>query len=219
MKEVYLVIQYEDRFIYLPFRDLISVDDFTETFDNLLELAASVNDYLSLGFPNQKILDVYLSESVAKITDDSQAYDKRYLEVKYSRDNFISKEVEKSFISYLKSGINRVNEQPGLKIVFDNYCKKYVNGKKAYLEDKDIERIALLYLSDNYKRHKDIFFKLRDRGYKMKIHEFEHDYTKIKEKEEADKMLLSMVTGMNMDELKAFVLDQSVEAKNYGIRR
>ncbi len=211
--EVYLVIEYENQIIYLPFKDLASVDGFTVCFDNLLELAASINDYLSLNIPNEKILDVYLSEDIDKICDDNQAYNKRYLAVKYSRDNFITKDLERTFINYLKNGISHINDHSGLKIVFDNYCKKHVNDKKAYLEDRDIERIALLYLGDNYKRHKETFFKLRDKGYKIKINETRRDYTKVSEYEEDDKMLLTMFTGMTIDELHDFVISQNKVGK------
>ena len=36
MKEVYLVIEFESRIVYIPFKDLASVDSFTIGFDNLL---------------------------------------------------------------------------------------------------------------------------------------------------------------------------------------
>ena len=213
MKEVYLVIEYEDRLYYLPFKDLVSVDEFTVCFDNLLELAASINDYLGLDYDNGKILDVYLSESIDKIDNDNQAYNKRYLAVKYKRDNFIRSEIEKVFIKYLKGQISNINDYSRLKMVFDNYYNKYIKDKKNYLEDKDRERIALLYLGDKYQRYKEVFFKLRDKGYKMKINEIKHDYTKKEQYEEDDKMLLTMFTGMNLGELRDFVLKQNEVGK------
>ena len=209
MKEIYLVIEFESRIIYLPFKDLESVDNFTVCFDNLLELAASINDYLSLNIPNDEILDVYLSEDIDKIYDDNQEYNKRYLAVKYRRDNYDKSDLEKTFMTYLKYGIKKINEHSGLKNVIDNYEDKHVKNKKASLEDKDMEKIALLYLGNDYKRHKECFFKLKDKGYKIRINIPKIDYSNPKKLEEEDKMLLTMFTGMNIEELKTYVLSQN----------
>ena len=206
MDTVYLVIEFENRIVYLPFRDLKSVDSFTVGFDNLLELAASINDYLSLGIPNDQILDVYLSEDIDQVNNDMQEFDKRYLSVKFSRDDFIKEDLEKKMINYLKSDINRINLNAGLKKVKDNYQKKY---NKELLSDKDIGRITLLYLGDDYKRYKESYYQLKDDGHKVKIREHDINYAKYKEYEEEDKELLVSFTGMSIDELKEYVFSQN----------
>lgn len=202
MDLVYLVIEFDNRIIYLPFKNLECVDSFTVGFDNLLELAAAINDYLSLNIPREQIVDVYLSESIDLVYDDMQEFDKRYLTVKYNRDDFEKNDLEKKLINYLKTNINLMNLDNGLNRVIRNYKNKY---NKETLDDKDIGRITLLYLGDNYKRYKECYFKLKDEGQKVKIHKHDIDYVKHKEHEEEDKMLLIKFTGMNLDELSDYV--------------
>lgn len=207
MNPVYLVLEFDTRIIYLPFKDLEIVDCFTVMYDNPLELVASFNQLLELNIPNTEILDAYLSESIDKINDDMQEFDKRYLAIKYRNDNFDKESIKIVLANYLKESIKRIDEYNGFSQVLNNYCRKK-DGKYTNLTDKDIEYVAKRYLGNNYKRYKECFFKLKDKKRNIKINEIKIDYTKIKELEEAEKMTLIVGTDMSIDELKAYTESQ-----------
>ena len=207
---IYLVFEFDNDLIYLPFKNLSCVDDYTMGFDNLLELSATTMDILSLNIPKEEILDVYLSEDISKINDDMQEFNKRYLSVKYSRDNYDKLDLEKNFINYLKNNIDKniFSEFNGLKSVYDNYIKKYALNRE--ITDKDIMRIALLYLSDNYKRYKECYYILKDKNYKTKIKK--HKLINLNKKDELleeDNISLINNTDMSIEELTEFINKQN----------
>ena len=206
--EVYLVIEYVSGLIYLPFKNIESIDYFTVAYDNLLDLASSINKILNLDLSNNEILDVYLSESIDKINDDMQEYCKRYLAVKYSNNNFIMEDVKNKFGLYLNESIKRIDKHNGLHEVFINYINKYrPNGK---VTSEDINKIAALYLGDNYLRYKDFYFRYKDKGYKFKINNDKVKYSKemLDKIDKDSEMLLTMFTGYNIKGLREYVIKQ-----------
>ena len=92
---VYLVLEYESGLYYIPFKDLACVDEFTSRYNSPLELCAVINDYLDLGKEREEMLDAYLTDNLDKLDDDMQEYDKRYLAIKYKRDNYDNLDLEK----------------------------------------------------------------------------------------------------------------------------
>lgn len=210
---VYLVIQFDSQIVCIPFVNLKLLDSYTMMYDNLLELAASINKTLNLGISNYEIQDVYLSERIDKINDDSQGFKKRYLEVMYSRDSFEYSELESKLASYIKHNIDRLEEFIGLDLVINRYRHKYEN--IHLFSDDDIDKIAKLYLGTFYKRHKECFFKLKDKKYSFKMQMKEIDYKRMS-LEEADREDLEMLirtTNMRLDELKEFALDHRMVLK------
>ena len=71
---IYLVLEFDNTLINIPFRHLEYVDSFTEMYDNPLDLVAVLNKYLELGIPKEEILDAYLATSLYNINDDEQQY-------------------------------------------------------------------------------------------------------------------------------------------------
>ena len=205
---IYLVLEYENRLVYIPFKDLACIDEFTTRFDNPLELCAIINDYLDLDIPRSEMLDAYLSEDINNIYDDMQEYNKRYLAIKYKRDNYDNLDLGIKFTNFIRFNIEKANLFIGLDKVIDHYKEKYCKYRK--LMDKDISKIALAYLGSDYKRRKECYYKLKDLGYRTKTNEFHIDYaeTSIKELEEEDKMLLVLLTNMTIQELKEYVSNQ-----------
>ena len=214
---VYLVIQYDKEIIYLPFKDIASVDAFTVGYDNLLELAASVGDIVKIGIPNSEIVDVYLSSSMEKVNDDMQEFDKRSLAVKYSRDNYSEEEVRDKFVEYLSKHAKKFDNFRDFKAVLNNYKNKYGNS----LGEDDIVKIAKLYFGNNYNRFKEWYFKLRDKGYKFKNREHKVKYSSdmVKQIQEDNKMALVMLTGYSEDELHDYVISQIKKGQNDEIHR
>ena len=146
---IYLVMEYDNRKIYLPFKSLKDVDDYTSGFDNPLELVATTGSILELDIPNEEILDAYLSLDIDKIDDDMQEYNARYLAIKYRKDDYVKSDLERNFIKYTLSNINygAFDIFKGLENIYSNYVKKHASGRK--INEKDITRIALLYLENN----------------------------------------------------------------------
>ena len=203
--EVYLVIEYDKGLIYIPFKNIECVDYFTVAYDNLLDLASSINKILDINVDNKEIMDVYLVDDISKIDNDMQEYNKRYLAVKYSNNNFIKEDIVNKFGNYLCENIKRIDKHVGLHQVFINYINKY--HKEGKITKEDIYKIAKLYLGDNYIRYKDFYFRYKDKGYKFRIRENKDKYSK-KRMLQIDKdsiMLLTMFTGMNIEELKEYV--------------
>ena len=215
MESIYLVMEFDNNRIYLPFKSLIDLDNYTVGFDNMLELVATTKDILGLSIPNEEILDAYISTDIDNIEDDMQEFNDRYLSIKYMRDNYDKKDLEKKFIKYVKSNLNRsFSEFAGLKNIYDNYVIKYLANRT--ITDTDISKISLLYLGDNYKRYKDVFYKLKDKKVNVKILEKEIKYTKenIDKMYEEDIMLLVNGTNMSIPEL-----NECISRQNKGMTR
>ena len=102
MNEVYLVLEYEHRIIYIPFRKLEYVDEFTCGYDSPQALCKIINDYLELGIPDNEMLDAYLSDGIDKIYDDMQEYDKRYLAIQYTRDIYDDADLHAKFGNFIR---------------------------------------------------------------------------------------------------------------------
>lgn len=207
MDEVYLVLEYERQRIYIPFSKLEYVDAFTCGYEDRLELCAIINKYLELAIPQDEMLDAYLSENIYKTSDDNQEYEKRYLGVKYKRDNYDVEDLKNKLASFMKYKKDKIFVFRGLKQVIKNYKNKY-RGDKTLL-DADYDKIARAYIGVDYKRQKECYFKLKDMGYKIKINKLKEAPTKTSiELEEEDKANLCWFTNMRLDELKEYVNNQ-----------
>ena len=204
---VYLVLEYESGLYYIPFKDLACVDEFTSRYNSPLELCAVINDYLDLGKEREEMLDAYLTDNLDKLDDDMQEYDKRYLAIKYKRDNYDNLDLEIKFSNFIKFDMVKANIFIGLDKVISHYKDKYRKG--GNLLDKDADKISLAYLGSDYKRRKECFFKLKDLGYKTKINDVHVSYANLKEMEEEDKMMLVLLTNMTIPELMEYVNSQS----------
>lgn len=204
---VYLVLEYESGLYYIPFKDLACVDEFTSRYNSPLELCAVINDYLDLGKEREEMLDAYLTDNLDKLDDDMQEYDKRYLAIKYKRDNYDNLDLEIKFGNFIKFNMDKVNNFIGLDKVISHYKDKYRKG--GNLLDRDADKISLAYLGSDYKRRKECFFKLKDLGYKTKINDVHVSYANLKEMEEEDKMMLVLLTNMTIPELMEYVNSQS----------
>lgn len=204
---VYLVLEYESGLYYIPFKDLACVDEFTSRYNSPLELCAVINDYLDLGKEREEMLDAYLTDNLDKLDDDMQEYDKRYLAIKYKRDNYDNLDLEIKFSNFIRHNMEKVNNFIGLDKVISHYKDKYRKG--GNLLDRDADKISLAYLGSDYKRRKECFFKLKDLGYKTKINDVHVSYANLKEMEEEDKMMLVLLTNMTIPELMEYVNSQS----------
>ena len=204
---VYLVLEYESGLYYSPFKDLACVDEFTSRYNSPLELCAVINDYLDLGKEREEMLDAYLTDNLDKLDDDMQEYDKRYLAIKYKRDNYDNLDLEIKFSNFIRHNMDEANNFIGLDKVISHYKDKYRKG--GNLLGRDADKISLAYLGSDYKRRKECFFKLKDLGYKTKINDVHVSYANLKEMEEEDKMMLVLLTNMTIPELMEYVNSQS----------
>lgn len=202
--EVYLVLEYENRVIYIPFRKLEYVDAFTCGYENPQELCKVINDYLELGIPDDEMLDAYLSENISKVYDDSQENYDRHLAIQYSRHIFDYNELIYKLGNVIKHDTGRIRRFSGLQNVIDNYTKK--NCKNRPLLDSDPEKIVKDYFKDNYKRKKASYFILSDMGYKFRRVNPKIDKTKTGiQLAEEEKDLFCYLVDMRIDDLKEYV--------------
>ena len=209
-RSIYLVMEFDDKIIYIPFKSLKDIDEYTTGFDNQLELVAATKDIIGLDIPNEEILDAYLSEDIDKIDDDMQEFNNRYLSIKYQKDDYDKSDLEKTFIKYVSNNINDAfKEFNGLKNIYDNYISKYLTNRN--IADRDTMKIALLYLGDNHKRYKECYFILKNKKIKIKTKEKNIVYNEenIKKMHEEDKMLLVQGTNMTIDELNEYINRQT----------
>lgn len=210
MGNIYLVMEFDNNIIYIPFISLESIDEYTKGFDNPLELVAVTKDIIGLEISNEEILDAYISEDIDKIEDDMQEFNNRYLAIKYQRDDYDKFDLERNFIKYVSNNRDDAfKEFNGLKNIHDNYVSKYLNNRN--ITDRDIMKIALLYLGDNYKRYKECFFKLKDKKYQIRIKEKRilTSEESIKKAYEEDKMLLIQGTNMTIEEINECINRQN----------
>ena len=214
MNEIYLVLEYEHRIIYIPFRKLEYVDEFTCGYDSPQALCKIINDYLELGIPEDEMLDAYLSENIYKINDDMQEFDKRYLAIQYTRDLYDYNDLQVKFGNFIRYNSAKTYAFSGLDKVITNYRNKYRDGKA--LLDKDPDKISQAYLGTDYKRKKECYFKLKDMGYHVKINKPYIDPTKTSiAVAEEDKHLFCWLIDMTLDDLKEYVAKQ----ENKGMKR
>ena len=204
MDDIYLVLEYDERLVYLPFKKLEYIDSFTCGYADRVELCQIINKYLELDIPGDEILDAYISENIYKINDDNQEYQKRYLAVLYKNDNYDPEDLKNKLANFMKYKKDKIFIFSGLKQVVRNYKNKY-RGDKTLL-DADYDKIARAYLGVDYKRQKECYFKLKDMGYKIKIDKLVIDPTKTSiALEEEDKQNLCWFVDMPLDELKKYV--------------
>ena len=205
---VYLVLEFDSELINIPFPDILSVDEFTQFYDNPLELVAALDDYLELGIPREEILDAYLASSLYNIKDDSQEFTDRALSIKYRRDIFDKEDLKKKLIGYLNGNLLRLREFSGMEEILTNYRKK--RGTTKPISASEVEAVALIYLEDSYKRRKRTYYQLKDNGIRTKINEYPVDYSKTTvEQEMQDEVIaLRTLTGMKLDDLISYAHKQ-----------
>ena len=94
----------------------------------------------------------------------------------------------------------------------NNLVKLNNISKTYYTKENEIEAISNIYLSDSYKRRKECYFKLKDKGIKIKEDEHKIDYSKVslKELDDEELYLLVTLTNMSLDELKEYTHKQMV---------
>lgn len=210
MNTIYLVLEFDNNIINIPFNGLEYVDEFTVMYDNPLELVASISQLLDFGIPNEEILDAYLASSLYNINDDQQEFKDRSLAIKYNRDRFDKNDLKIKLANYVKSDISRMSEYSG----FENILNNYRNKKKmtGAITDREIDAVSDIYLSDNYKRRKESYYKLKDKGIRTKVDELKIDYSKttLNELLEDEKYLLVTLTNKSLDELKEYTHKQLV---------
>ena len=155
-------------------------------------------------------MDAYLASSLYNINDDSQDYNDRSLAIKYNRDRFDRNDLIIKLSKYLKEDKSRLHEYSGIEKILNNYReKKQLTGA---ITDREIDIISNIYLSDNYKRRKQCYYKLKDKGIRTKVNEIRIDYSKVtvKELEEEEIFLLITLTNMSLDELKEYTHKQMI---------
>ena len=72
MESIFLVLEFDNNLIYLPFKSLEDIDNYTVGFDNVLELLATSNDILGLNIPREEMVDAYISKDIDSVNDDMQ---------------------------------------------------------------------------------------------------------------------------------------------------
>lgn len=210
MNTIYLVLEFDNNIINIPFNGLEYVDEFTVMYDNPLELVASISQLLDFGIPNEEILDAYLASSLYNINDDQQEFKDRSLAIKYNRDRFDKNDLKIKLANYVKSDISRMSEYSGFENILNNYCNK--KKMAGAITDREIDAVSDIYLSDNYKRRKESYFKLKDKGIRTKVDELKIDYSKttLNKLLEDEKYLLVTLTNKSLDELKEYTHKQLV---------
>ncbi len=214
MSEVYLVLEYEDRLVYIPFRDIEYADTFTCMYEDKLALCEAVNRYLELGYEKEQMLDAYLSADIDKIDDDMQEFDDPYLSVKYSRDLYDYDDLAVKLGHLVQNRRDKVYLFSGLNNVIQYYYKKKERNNLAP-NDKDGTNIAGSYLGKGYKRNKECYYKLKDLGYKVKIEKYKPDPRKTSIAiDEEKKEIMCMMAEMKIDKLKAYVAKENVKGRH-----
>jgi len=163
-KMINLYMETSKGIISIPFCSIIDVDLFTSEYnsrfddDNLgnrsklldvlikiLKLPISVND----------IGRIYLSY---KDIDDIEFDYETCLPIKYNRDNYNVDSVIDNFSLYLKRDQGRLN-YPGIRDVGKKIFDRFVPGD---MSNNDIDFLAKVYLKDDYRKIRDMYFYLSD---------------------------------------------------------
>ena len=240
MDKVYLVLQYDHRLVYLPFKKLEYIDEFTIGFEDKVALCEAISKYLDLGIPREECLDAYISETIKDIKDDTQEFSKRYLGIQYSHNNYnleslieklckfmagkIEKMIRVSNLTIPESDRQRkiaeVEKEiavfSGLDIVIKNFRKKRDKASYSPLKEDELTNIATAYLGTDYRRKKEVYFRLKDMGYKIKNNRLVIDPTKTSiALEDEDRDNLCWFVDMNLDTLKQYVASEDVTNLEY----
>ncbi len=215
MSEVYLVLEYEDRLVHIPFRNIEYADTFTCMYEDKLALCDAVNRYLELGYQKEQMLDAYLSDDIRKIDDDMQEFEEPYLAVKYTRDLYDYNDLAIKLGELVLNKRDKVYMFSGLDKVINYYYKKKQRSNLAP-SDKDGANIAEAYLGKGYKRNKECYYKLKGLGYKVKIEKYKPDPRKTSiALDEERKEIMCLMAEMKLDKLKAYVKEEETK----GIKR
>lgn len=162
MGVVNLVIKYNKGIISIPFKDIISLDEFTVGYDNPLELLNALNRLLNLDIKNGQLIEIYV--------DYLYNNKRKRLPVKYSVDNYDIEDLKIMYAKYYKDNHVRIlayNE--GIRYVKHDKIINY-NLRCDDITDRDIDLAVIAYFEKaGYKKYRDAYFRLKEAGYKVRI--------------------------------------------------
>jgi len=170
MRSAKLVIIYQNRTITIPFKDIKSIDDFTFKYQNKQELGNAIKKIFKLNVKDNSVKNAYVLYSYHKGNKKNGEIISLDLEVKYHDDDFDKSEIKEKCIDYYARNINRLNTGD-IKYVKKNY-EKSRNIDITMQNEHDIayhvKNIVNTYLDNNYRRYRDMYFFLQEKGYKFK---------------------------------------------------
>ena len=153
--------------IELPFMGLASLDKFTVQYKNEKELISDLYKFLEFDGTIEDIYGVYV---FSRNPRDEERYGRALedrLDVKYMEDNFSEVEFEHVYARYLDDDNERIYNDP-IRYVRHDTIMNFINGR-GNITYRDIYLAVLAYLDDNYRKKRDVYFKLKRAGYKVEI--------------------------------------------------
>ena len=174
-KELLIEVKYEGKDYSIPFKTFDSLDEFTSKFENKTELIKAL-------FPTFKNKpEVFRIKYKYKTSYKDQngnriaKYKTIYPQIKYSIDNFDEKDLQKQFLNFMKLHPNlALDEYWGIIYIIDN--RRIKNKIDGYITTSEIEYAVEYIFNKGYKTKRDIYFKLKEIGIKVKINENETKY-------------------------------------------
>lgn len=149
-------------------KNINEIDEFTSQFNNKRELINHLEDLFDKVIFDAKIKYTYLI---------GETKTEKTLDIVYKNDVFDTKELIEQYSNYLRKSSN-INELR--RFIYMLYSKVSVNVKESLIEEikNDLEIEVTKYLN-TYRKKRDIYFKLKKEGIKVKNkvvkNNFKHD--------------------------------------------
>ena len=165
MDKVILNVAYRNGIkINIPFKKMILLDEFTELFDNTIELGNKLIRILGLDILENSVL----GGCVIYYKEDRENEEKIEIvkPIKYSSDEYKLDDVKDAYCKFFMDDRNRIKRKEyGLCYVGHNAINNFVNGVSNSITDFDIRRAVDSYFENSYLKHRDAYFTLKKEDY------------------------------------------------------
>ena len=154
--KVILNIETKSGKIVIPFIGLKELDCFTMGYNNDIELIESLSKMLNLSLNVDYVLRLYITSDKYKDRKNSSLSC-----IKYSGDNYNIDSLGEMLSLYLKQDHRRIRNCD-VRFVITDGMVKFNAGKD--ISDRDIDIAVKVFLKVNYKKHRDMYFMIKNFG-------------------------------------------------------
>lgn len=153
---VILNIETSNGVYVIPFIDLYKLDRWTVVFSNEEEMINSINRILGLSIDLSDVVSIYISSDRYMDRDNNSLSN-----IKYSGDNWNFDSLKDMLSLYLKQDHRRIRK---CDVRFVNTHEMTMFQAGYDISDRDIDLAVKIYLKDNYKKQRDMYFMIKNFG-------------------------------------------------------
>ena len=159
MAKVSLVLEFNNRVMTIPFKDISLLDEFTVSCSDKDELTNKLKDVYDITITG----NIYKAD-IQYIVNNRKVF---YLPIKYSEDDFEIEDLISVYKKYYEDDHTRIKTtEGGIKYVKHDTINAYLHGKE--ITNTEIDHVVNSFFKGSYKKYRDAYFTLKRYGYKVK---------------------------------------------------